>query len=231
MKKKVLSEYYLLVVLRGIGHSMVCATYVLFLLEHGLDLLQINMVNIMFHITLFVSEIPTGIFADVFGRKKSFVFSCFIGSAGMLVYALSGNFIGFVVAEMILAISNTLCSGAFQAWFIDKAKHHNCNVTLDHIFARSSQIGCVVGVIFAMVGSYISTINIVLPWVIASISLLISGIVALFFKEEYFVKQKFSFKNGWLLTRESISSSKKYCLKSKNFRFLILLAIFLSFTV
>jgi len=231
MKKKVLSEYYLLVILRGIGHSMVTATYVLFLLEHGLNLFEVNLVNVMFHITLFATEIPTGIFADVFGRKKSFVLSCFVGTAGMLAYAISDNFIGFVIAEIILAISQTLCSGAFQAWFIDKAKHHNCNVTLDQIFARSAQIGCVVGVIFAIVGSYSTRISITLPWYLSAAAFLLSGIVALFFKEEYFVKKKFSFKDGWASIKESITSSKKYCLKSKKFRFLILLAIFLSFAL
>ena len=77
MKTKIIRQYYVLSCLFSAGGlSVISAIYVTYLIKNGLDLFQVNLVNAIFFFTLFVCEIPTGAFADLFGRKKSFVIAC-----------------------------------------------------------------------------------------------------------------------------------------------------------
>src|ERR1019366_4447354 len=107
--------YLMLRAISAFGASLLSATYVTFLISKGLNLLEVNLVNFVFFATLFVFEIPTGAFADVFGRKLSFILSCFLFSLGMFLYAIATSFWGFALAEGVAAVGATFASGAFQA--------------------------------------------------------------------------------------------------------------------
>src|SRR6056297_4316600 len=45
--------------------------WMLFLASRGLSLFQIGIMESIFHITSFIMEIPTGMVADLYGRKTS----------------------------------------------------------------------------------------------------------------------------------------------------------------
>ena len=111
--------YYLLTCVWRIAWSALGPTYGLFLLDRGLDLLQLNLVLAIYLITICVFEVPTGAIADVFGRKASFLLSCLVRAAAFGLYYFSNSFSEFVVAEVIDAIGTTLATGAFDAWAVD----------------------------------------------------------------------------------------------------------------
>jgi MFS family permease len=68
---------------------------------------------------VFVLEIPTGVVADKFGRKRSVAFGCVLFAADMLFFGLSRNFYLLFAAEFLGAVGMTLISGADQALLYD----------------------------------------------------------------------------------------------------------------
>src|SRR3989344_3967159 len=118
--KETIRHYLLLKSVSAFSISFIAAVYVTFLISKGLNLFEVNLVNFVFFTTLFICEISTGAFADVFGRKLSFLLSCSLFAVGMFVYGLADSFWGFAAAEAISALGNTFSSGAFQAWLIDR---------------------------------------------------------------------------------------------------------------
>ncbi|MCX6718781.1 MAG: MFS transporter [Candidatus Taylorbacteria bacterium] len=161
-------------------------------MKHGLNLFEVNLVNTSFFITLFVCEIPTGAFADIFGRKASFVLACALISVSMFVYGSSSNLWGFVLAEVICAIGFTFRSGAFQAWLVDSLKHHGYDGDLTRIFARENLICQIGGGCGAIAGSYIYAYDPAWPWFSGGAGLLIVAVIAqVTMKEEYFVRRRF----------------------------------------
>src|SRR5579862_5509454 len=78
--------YYLLTCLYRLSWSALGPTYALFLLSRGLDILQINLVLAVYLTTTCVFEMPTGAFADVIGRKRSFVLSCWLRAVAFGLY-------------------------------------------------------------------------------------------------------------------------------------------------
>ncbi|MFH0891800.1 MAG: MFS transporter [Candidatus Falkowbacteria bacterium] len=224
-KKKILSLYYGLEFLINLGTSFFFATYAIFLLSKGLNLWQINLINACFMLAGALFEIPTGSVADNYGRKLSFVLSCFITGASMLVYYFSSTFTWFVVAEIIAALGVTFASGAFDAWAVDSLDFSGEAFCLNKIMggkAKSANIGRVIG---SVAGAYAGAVDIALPWLVAGTVLILSGVLAAFLMDEpYFRDRK---KTGTERTgmKKIIADSCRFGIKNRSVFFLCLTAM------
>ena len=156
--------YYTVEFLYMFSLSFMRATYVIFLLERGLDLLQVNLINGAFMVGVFIFEIPTGAFADILGRKKSFLIGCLIISTSFFMYYVSHLFLLFVIAEIIAALGTTFYSGALEAWIVDALKKANYKGTIDTVFAKSHIVITVSSIGSGLLGAYIGNVNLALPW-------------------------------------------------------------------
>ena len=91
--KKQISRLYTASVL---GNLSLTGAWVAILASRGYSLVEIGIAETIFHITSLIFEIPSGIFADVFGRKKMLIVSTIMRMLGSLVMILSCNL--FMVA-------------------------------------------------------------------------------------------------------------------------------------
>ena len=223
MIKASIREYYILTALISCAKGIATATYVTFLLRNGLNLFEVNLVNFVYFTTLFIAEMPTGAFADVFGRKKSFIASCALTALGGVVYGMSHTFVGFIIAEMIEAVALTFATGAFKAWFVDRLLHHGYTGSLSPVFSRATQIRQASTILAGIVGAYIANVSMPLTWFVGSGLAIIPGIVACFLKEEYFTPQVFSWKNGYGAMKQTMRSSVEYGLKNQNIKFILVM--------
>jgi MFS family permease len=225
MQTRIIRQYYTLSFMFSVGGmSIISAIYATFLLKHGLSLLEVNIVNAIFYVTLFTFEIPTGAFADIFGRKASFVAACVLMGLGMFVYGSSETIVGFIVAEMISALAHTFRSGAFQAWLVDNLKHYGYEGEFNRIFGRESLINKIGGGFGAVLGSYLLQYNPAFPFYYGGSMVLLCAVISLFvMKEEYFVRGHLSFKNGFVSMRNIMTSSIRYGVNDKAVRFILVL--------
>lgn len=232
MIKSTIRQYYILLALSQAGIGIIAATYVTFLLSRGLNLFEVNLVNVAFFVTLFLCEIPTGAFADVFGRKMSYVLSCTLFAVSMFVYASSESLSGFILAEVIGAIGATFASGAFDAWLVDTLKHHGYSDSIGPIFSRKTQIKYGVLLVVAIAGAFIADISIVLPWIVGGCLFSLSTLFALFtMKEEYFERKKLSFRTGLTALKDTVRASIEYGIRNSNVRFVMMMTLVLAFAV
>ena len=70
-------------------------------------------------------EIPTGVFADRIGRRRSMMIGALTMAASCLIAFESHSFGMFVIAESLAAISMALCSGADSAYLYDLLLEHD----------------------------------------------------------------------------------------------------------
>ncbi|MDO8470795.1 MAG: MFS transporter [bacterium] len=224
--------YLALTLIRGLGVSFVSATYVTFLLSKHLNLFEINLVNFVYFTTLFLFEIPTGVIADTFGRKISFVLSCLVISLGMFMYGASDSFLGFVMAEATIAIGATFASGAFQAWLVDRLKSQGYADSLGPVFAKEQFVVQGSAVFGAIAGAFLADQNATLPWIAGGIIVLLSGVLAIFFMEEdRKILQGPSLKNRVFAMRSTLTTSFHYVRKDEALRFIMLMGIVQYFAV
>src|SRR5512144_2378285 len=132
--------YYLITCLYRVAWSALGPTYALFLIDRGLDLLQVNLVLATYLITTCLFEVPTGAVADVFGRRASFLLSCLVRALAFGLYYFSDSFGEFLVAELVDAVGTTLATGAFDAWAVDGIRAEGDHRPVDRLFARAQML-------------------------------------------------------------------------------------------
>lgn len=175
------------------------ATYVPFLTEKGMNLWQISFINSFFMLFIILAEMPTGSFADRFGRHHSISISCFLLVISFLIYYFSESFWLFILAEIIGAIGHTFVSGAAEAWLVDSLKVRDEFHLKEKIF-RQEQFSKTIGLTFGCIsGAWLGSFNLAWPWLATSFFMFVAGIFSLFFiKENYHREEKELSKNGTL---------------------------------
>lgn len=98
------------------------ASWVALLSLRGFSLLQIGVLESIFHIVSFIFEIPSGVVADVFGRRKTLVLSQLVSLISCLFMMLSRDFVTVAVAIGLSALSYNLASGTREALAYDSLK-------------------------------------------------------------------------------------------------------------
>jgi MFS family permease len=108
---------YLFIFLSGMSLSE--AIWLLYLAYRGMSLVQIGLLESIFHLTSMLMEVPTGIIADRFGRKTSRILGRVMAMLGTLLMIAAGSFWGFAAAIVLTALSYNLESGAGDALVYD----------------------------------------------------------------------------------------------------------------
>lgn len=94
---------------------MIDVVWVLFLLERGYSLAQVGIAEGVYHVTSMIFEVPSGMVADLFGRKRTLIFSGLAGMGSGIFMALDG-WDGWIYLGMIFsALSLNLASGTEEA--------------------------------------------------------------------------------------------------------------------
>lgn len=115
--KKQLNKLYVLNALGNI--SIAGAAWVLLLVSQGFTIVQVGLFETVFHITSIIAEVPSGMFADVIGRKKALLMSCCCSIMSAVVRILFVNFGGVCVSIAFSALSYNLWSGTDSALAYD----------------------------------------------------------------------------------------------------------------
>lgn len=122
----------------------------------GIPLGGIFLLNAWFMGWSFALEVPTGGVADRFGRKASVVLGCGVGALGVALYTSTPHLSAFLVAEVLLAASMALNSGADEALLYESLEDRD-PVRARRAFARAEswKLAGIVG--GALLGSVLAT--------------------------------------------------------------------------
>lgn len=108
----------------------------LLLIDRGASLSNLSIILGLYAFTVVMLELPTGIMADVFGRKKTFCLSLVISSIGFAIIYFGRGFLPMCAGIMFYGFSRALASGSFDALFIDYYIEHNGSDKLHNITTR-----------------------------------------------------------------------------------------------
>ena len=113
-------KYYIFMFLRQF--MLILPIMVLFYQENGLTMNQIGFLATIAGAITLILEVPSGAFADLYGRKKSMIIGSLIITAGYFVRAVSMNFINFCIAMSLISLGAAFVSGADKALLYDSLK-------------------------------------------------------------------------------------------------------------
>lgn len=132
---------------------------VLFWQENGLNLTNIMILQSIYAFSIVVLEIPTGYFADRYGRKKSLILAGLFSSLGIMLYGLGHNFGDFLVAELFFALFSSLVSGTMAAFTFDTLKNLNRENEYQKIWGKALFYGMISLALSSIIGGFIARIE------------------------------------------------------------------------
>jgi MFS transporter, DHA3 family, tetracycline resistance protein len=136
-------RFYLLVEgALSVPSFIVIAIY--FVQQVGLTPLQLVLVGSVMELMVFVFQVPTGIVADLYGRKLSIVIACAIMGPGTILVGAVPEFWAALVGWALWGFGVTFMSGAWEAWITDEVGAEN----VGPVFVRGMQvayIGALIG--------------------------------------------------------------------------------------
>jgi len=209
--KSIQAVYLYLVSGNTLAASFIWGINTIFLLNAGLTNLEAFAANAFFTLGQVIFEIPTGVIADTYGRRISYLLGCVTLAASTLLYLLMwkihGPFWGWAASSMLLGLGFTFFSGALEAWLVDALHATNFKGSLDSVFAKGQMVGGTAMLIGSVAGGVIAQLtNLGVPYILRAVVLIINFATAFFLMKDLgFTPNK---------SREPLKKMKKIFLNS-----------------
>jgi MFS family permease len=161
--RKVRNVYLVLNLFIWLPTALIIGINTLFLLDGGLSNVEAFAANAFYTIGLAVFELPTGMVADTWGRRTSFLLGAGTQLVGNLLYVgmwyVAAPFWGWALASVLLGLGFTFFSGALDAWLVDSLERTGYEGDLDPIFARSQIINGAAMLVGTIAGGFIAQLT------------------------------------------------------------------------
>lgn len=155
----------------------------LFFYSRFLNFTEIAILSALGGLAAILLEIPTGAFADMFGRKTAIVISYIVFSISMFGVVFSSTFPGFLVFALLAALSNALYSGSLEALVYDSLKENNEEHLYEHVTSRLEALTWIGLFIGSVAGGLLYQLDYRLPYAVQGVLMAIAAVAALWLKE------------------------------------------------
>lgn len=105
-----------------LGNLSLTGAWAAILSARGYTLVEIGIAETVFHITSLIFEIPSGVFADVFGRKKMLIVSSAMCMIGNVIMIFSDDLFMVCLSIAFQALCYNFSSGTSEALAYDSLK-------------------------------------------------------------------------------------------------------------
>jgi len=160
----------------------------LFFLDNNLTITKIAFLGVIWSVVRIILEVPSGILADKWGRKKVLIISSIFAILYVVMLIGASNYWIFCVASILSAVSYSFLSGTDTAFFYDTLKQLKREKEFEKLWARQ-HIYKQLPLILAFVSSgFLYKFSPLLPFQLSLIFLIASLIVILTLKEPKYHK-------------------------------------------
>ncbi|MDD3647805.1 MAG: MFS transporter [Candidatus Dojkabacteria bacterium] len=143
--------------------------------------------------TLF--ELPSGVLADLVGRKLTVASGLIIQGLGYVLVAYAADFQSYLIAFSISSIGGSFVSGAEEALVYDSLKQMKKLTLYSKVKSIEATIYRISLFIGTILGGYLYDIKNILPYVLTGTTMIIAGAAYFFSREPKVDSEKFSLRN------------------------------------
>ena len=144
LARRIQRTYLTLLLGNTLAASFIWGINTLFLLDAGLSNLEAFAANAFFTGGMMLFEVPTGIVADTWGRRVSYLLGTLTLSAATLLYyglwVVEASFLPWAIVSMLLGLGFTFFSGAVEAWLVDALTFAGYEGGLESVLGRGQMV-------------------------------------------------------------------------------------------
>jgi MFS family permease len=169
--KAVRRTYYVLTAGTTLAASLIWGINTIFLLDAGLTNFEAFAANACFTAGMVIFEIPTGVVADHWGRRASFL--CGTLTLGVttalyvLLWQVRSSFAWWALVSALIGLGFTFFSGATDAWLVDALSASRFGGHLEGVFSRGQVIAGALTLGGSVAGGYLAQLtNLGVPYLV-----------------------------------------------------------------
>lgn len=144
LARRVQRTYLVLMLGNTLAGSFIWGINTLFLLDAGLSNLEAFSANAFYTAGMVLFEVPTGVVADTWGRRASYLLGTLTLAAATLLYFIMWKvhapFWSWAVVSMLLGLGFTFFSGAVHAWLVDALRFAGYDGDLEPVLGRGQMV-------------------------------------------------------------------------------------------
>ncbi|OOP63259.1 MFS transporter [Arthrobacter sp. SRS-W-1-2016] len=228
--RKIQSIFLTLTLGNTLAASFIWGINTLFLLDAGLSNLEAFSANAFFTAGMVVFEVPTGVVADGWGRRVSFLLGTVTLAGSTYLYYLlwqfSAPFWWWAVVSLLLGLGFTFFSGAVEAWLVDALRFTGYEGGLETVLGRGQMVSGAAMLAGSVAGGVIAqATNLGVPFLIRVGVLLAMFVVAFFLMRDVGFTPEHS-AHPLKASRAVVDASIENGLKNPPVRYVMLAAPF-----
>jgi len=157
---RVRRTYYVLTAGNTLAASLIWGINTIFLLDAGLTNLEAFAANAFYTAGMVIFEIPTGVVADTWGRRTSFLCGTLTLAMAtalyVLLWQLHSPFVWWAIVSVLLGLGFTFFSGATEAWLVDALTATGFDGPLESVLSRGQVISGIALLVGSVGGGYLA---------------------------------------------------------------------------
>ena len=182
--RSVQRTYLLITLLSTLSASFIWGINTLFLLDAGLSNAEAFGANAFFTAGMVLFEVPTGVVADTWGRRASYLLGSLTLLISTVVYIFmwetGAPFWAWAAGSAFIGLGFTFFSGAVEAWLVDALNASGFTDDLETVFARGQSVAGAAMLTGSVAGGFIAQHwNLGVPYILRAVMLGFTFLAAL----------------------------------------------------
>jgi MFS family permease len=182
--------YLVLMLFNTLAASFIWGINTLFLLDAGLSATAAFAANALFTAGMVVFEVPTGVVADTWGRRTSYLLGSLTLAVSTVLYWLAWQmqapFWAWAVTSVLLGLGFTFFSGATEAWLVDALKFTGFKGNLESVFAKGQIVAGAAMLSGSVLGGLVAQwTNLGVPYLLRGLALVVTFAVAFVYMRDW----------------------------------------------
>jgi MFS family permease len=183
--RKIQRTYLTLMFGNTLAASFIWGINTLFLLDAGLSNFEAFAANAFFTAGMVLFEIPTGIIADTWGRRASYLLGTVTLSVttGLyyLLWMIEAPFVLWAIVSVLLGLGFTFFSGAVEAWLVDAMQFSKYDGGMESVFGKGQMVSGIAMLGGSVAGGFIAQAsNLGVPFIVRAVVLILLFIFAFY---------------------------------------------------
>jgi len=182
--------YLVLMLFSTLAASFIWGINTLFLLDAGLSATAAFTANALFTAGMVLFEVPTGVVADTWGRRASYLLGSVTLAVPTVLYWLAWQahapFWAWAATSVLLGLGFTFFSGATEAWLVDALKFTGFKGNLETVFAKGQIVAGAAMLSGSVLGGLVAQwTNLGVPYLLRGLALVVTFAVAFLFMRDW----------------------------------------------
>jgi len=160
--------------------SFIAPVVTLFMLHRGLNYSDLLINLIFLVVAMFIFEVPTGMFADRFGPKASFIAGQLAFTISLTILIFANNPLIFYLSWTIVGLGITFFSGADESFIYESLKESKKEKQMSKVWAKITSATFIPAIVGIIIGSILGKDLIEKQFVFLILLTIISSAIPMF---------------------------------------------------